>query len=73
MFSRVFCRNIDTPVQNPAEPYVEVVNLLAPLRFSRVVLKDSILIHLMMTLQQNLVDLDWNQKVQRMREAYVQG
>ena len=30
MFSRVFCRNIDTPVQNPVEPQVQGGEVVDP-------------------------------------------
>ena len=39
-------------------------SMLTPLRFSRVVSKESSLINLMIALQQNLIYLDWNERVQ---------
>ena len=62
MFYRVISRNIDTPVQNPVEPQVQIGEIvpspLPPLRFSQVVSKKNTVIHLMMALPQKLADLN---------------
>lgn len=46
--------------------------MLTPLRFNPVVSKESRLIYLMMVLQQSLVDLNWNQGVQKRSGADLQ-
>ena len=63
MFYRVISRNIDTPVQNPVEPQVQIGEIVAPpppppteIQSSGV--KKKIVSHLMMALQEKLADLN---------------
>ena len=64
MSSRVFSRNIDTPVQDPVEPQVQGREIVYPTEISRVGgpiniqpsgVKKPSLINWMMALKQNLV------------------